>query len=127
VKLKSWQVAVEVKLSAALLVGLGLLYFVAGVIIVSTSDASWRTLLLPVTSVVLGALAAGGMALKMPSSRFAAFGVVALFALVHVLVLVAASVLLLKIFSGILAAGYVYAGVLLNSMPVRRYFLGERA
>jgi hypothetical protein len=127
VKLKSWQVPTEVKLSMILLVGLGLIYCVVGGIIVGTSEATWRTLLLPVTAVILGGLAASGLALRMPSSRFAGFGVVAVFAVLHALILLAGSLLLFKIFSGLLAAGYIYTGVLLNSMPVRRFLLGERA
>jgi hypothetical protein len=127
VKLSSWRVAAEVKVSIGLLFGLGLAYLLLGVVIVTTSEASLRTLLLPAASVVLGGLVASGLALRMPSSRLLGFGVVALLALLHALLLLASVVLWFKLFSGLLAAGYVYAGVLLNSGPVRRYLLGGAA
>jgi hypothetical protein len=127
VKLSSWRVAVEIKVAVGLLLGLGLAYLVLGVIIVTTSEASLRTLLLPVASVVLGGLVAGGLLLRMPSSRFFGFAVSALFALVHAFLLLASAVLWFKLFSGLLAAGYIYAVVLLNSGPMRRYLLGDAA
>ena len=119
--------AVEVKVTAALLLGLGLAYLLLGIIIVSTSEASPRTLLLPAASVILGGLVAGGLALRMPSSRFLGFGVAALFALLHAFLLLAGTVIWFKIFSGLLAAGYVYTVVLFNSGPMRRYLYGEAA
>ncbi|KAA9152913.1 hypothetical protein FPZ12_035980 [Amycolatopsis acidicola] len=126
-KLSSWRVAVEVKLAIALLVGLGLAYLVLCVVIVTTSDASPRTLITPVASVLLGGLVAGGLALKMPSSRILGFVVAALLGLLHAFLLLAGSVLLLKLFSAVLAIGYIYTWVLLNSGPVRRYLLGDAA
>lgn len=124
---RRWNVAVEVKVTAALFPGVALLYVLLGVIMVTTSGASPRSLLLPVLSLLLGGLVTGGLALRMPSSRFFGFGVGALLALLHVIVLLAAALWWVKIFSGLAAAGYVYAVVLLNSMPVRRYLLGEAA
>lgn len=126
-KLKSWQVAVEVKVAMALLVGLGLAYLVLGVVIVATSDASPRTLLLPIASVVLGGLVAGGLALRMPSSRFFGFAVAALLGLLHAFLLLAGAVLWFKLFSAVLAVGYIYTWVVLNSGPMRRYLLGDAA
>ncbi|TVT07394.1 hypothetical protein FNH07_16380 [Amycolatopsis bartoniae] len=111
----------------ALMVGLGLAYTLLGVIIVTTSEASPRTLLLPIASVVLGGLVTAGLALRMPSARFFGFAVAALLALLHAFLLLASAVLLFKLFSGLLAAGYVYAWVLLNSGPMRRYLLGDAA
>ncbi|WP_158888822.1 hypothetical protein [Amycolatopsis anabasis] len=125
--MKFWQSPAEVKVVAGLLVGIGLVHTLLGVIIVSTSEASGRTVMLPITALVLGSLVAAGLALRMPSSRIAGFAVVVIFAILHVLVLMAGELLWLKLFSGLAAAGYVYTGVLLNSMPVRRFLLGERA
>ena len=119
--------AAEVKVAAALLAGLGLAYLVLGIVIVTTSEASPRTLLLPVASVILGGLVAGGLALRMPSSRILGFGVAALCGLIHAFLLLASTVIWFKIFSGLLAAGYVYAIVLLNSGPMRRYLYGAAA
>lgn len=126
-KLKSWRVAVEVKVAMALLVGLGLAYLVLGIVIVTTSDASPRTLLLPVASVILGGLVAGGLALRMPSSRFFGFAVAALLGVLHAFLLLAGTVLWFKLFSAVLVVGYIYSWVLLNSGPMRRYLLGEAA
>ncbi|GAB2973509.1 hypothetical protein LWP59_30445 [Amycolatopsis acidiphila] len=126
-KLKSWQVAVEVKTATVLLVGLGLAYLVLGIVIVTTSEASPRTLLLPVASVIFGGLVAGGLALRMPSSRFFGFAVAALFGLLHAFLLLAGAVLWFKLFSAVLAVGYIYTWVLLNSGPMRRYLLGDAA
>ncbi|MTD53628.1 hypothetical protein GKO32_06465 [Amycolatopsis sp. RM579] len=111
----------------ALLVGLGLAYLVLGIVIVTTSDASPRTLLLPVASVVLGGLVAGGLALRMPSARFLGFVVAALLGLLHAFLLLAGAVLGFKLFSALLAIGYIYTWVLLNSGPMRRYLLGDAA
>jgi hypothetical protein len=124
---KRWNVAVEVKVTTSLFPGIALLYVLLGVVMVTTSGASARSLLLPVVSLALGGLVAGGLALRMPSSRFFGFGVGALLALLHTIVLLAAELWWVKIFSGLAAAGYVYSVVLLNSMPVRRYLLGEAA
>ncbi|WP_235022670.1 hypothetical protein [Amycolatopsis alkalitolerans] len=124
-KLKS--VAIEVKLAMALMAGLGLAYLALGIVIVTTSGASARTLLLPIASVVLGGLVAGGLALRMPSSRFFGFVVAALLGLLHAFLLLAGSVLGFKVFSAVLAVGYIYSWVLLNSGPVRRYLLGDAA
>ncbi len=124
-KLKS--VAIEVKLAMAMMVGLGLAYLALGIVIVTTSDASPRTLLLPVASVVLGGLVAGGLALRMPSSRFFGFAVAAVLGLLHAFLLLAGAVLWFKLFSAVLAIGYIYSWVLLNSGPVRRYLLGDAA
>ena len=118
------QAAVEVKVTAGLLLGLGLAYLVLGIVIVATSEASPRTVILPIASVVLGGLVAGGLALRMPSSRFFGFGVAALFAILHAFLLLGSTVIWFKIFSGLLAAGYVYTIVLLNSGPMRRYLYG---
>ncbi|WP_020671562.1 hypothetical protein [Amycolatopsis nigrescens] len=117
----------EVKVTLALLVGCGLAYTLLGVLVLTTSEASWRSLLVPLTSLLLGLVAAGGLVLRMPSSRYAGFAVVSLFAVVHAFLLLGSELLWFKLFSLLAAAGYIYAGVLLNSMPVRRYVLGERA
>ncbi|TNC24007.1 hypothetical protein FG385_19730 [Amycolatopsis alkalitolerans] len=111
----------------ALMAGLGLAYLALGIVIVTTSGASARTLLLPIASVVLGGLVAGGLALRMPSSRFFGFVVAALLGLLHAFLLLAGSVLGFKVFSAVLAVGYIYSWVLLNSGPVRRYLLGDAA
>jgi hypothetical protein len=127
VDVRRWQAPVEVKVAASLLVGIALVHVLLGAVIVLTSDGSPRTLALPLTSLVFGALVAAGIAARNGFARIAGFVVVVLFATVHAFTLMAGAFLWFKIFGGLAAAGYVYAGVLLNSMPLRRYVLGEKA
>jgi hypothetical protein len=121
---KKWKAAVEVKVVSALLIGLGLAYVGLAGLLMLAPYSSARTFLLPVTSVILGGLVVAGLVLKMTSARFAGFGVSFLFALLHALSLLTAQLVWVKIFSGLLFAGYVYTAVLLNSMPVKRHVLG---
>ncbi|MFE0027408.1 hypothetical protein [Amycolatopsis sp. NPDC059021] len=124
---KSWKAPVEVKVTAALLVGLGLAWVVEVVVLMLAPGASLRSFLLPVTGLILGGVVVTGLALKMPTARYGGFAVVVIFALVHALILLAAELVWIKLVSGVLFAGYVYTGVLLNSMPLRRYLLGADA
>ncbi|KZB85704.1 hypothetical protein [Amycolatopsis regifaucium] len=119
-----WKAATEVKVVCALLLGLGLAYVAMAGILMLAPYSSARTFLLPGTSLLLGGLVVAGLVLRMSSARFAGFGVSFLFALLHALSMLAAELFWVKIVSGILFAGYIYAAVLLNSMPVKRYLLG---
>ncbi len=119
-----WKAATEVKVVCALMLGLGLAYVGMAVILMFAPYSSARTFLLPGTSVVLGGLVAAGLVLRMSSARFAGFAVSFLFALLHALSMLAAELFWVKIVSGLLFAGYIYAAVLLNSMPVKRHLLG---
>lgn len=119
-----WKAAVEVKVVSALLIGLGLAWVGLAGFLMLAPYSSARSFLLPVTAVILGGLVVAGLVLKMPSARFAGFAVAFLFALLHALFLLAAELIWVKIFSGIVFAGYVYTAVLLNSMPVKRHVLG---
>ncbi|MFD9891844.1 hypothetical protein ACFWY9_21090 [Amycolatopsis sp. NPDC059027] len=124
---KSWKAPVEVKVAAALLLGLALAYGAEVLVLMFAPSSSLRSFLLPVTGLILGGVVVTGLALKMPTARYGGFAVVVIFALVHALVLLAAELVWIKLVSGVLFAGYVYAGVLLNSMPLRRYLLGADA
>ncbi len=119
-----WKAATEVKVVCALMLGLGLAYVGMAVILMFAPYSSARTFLLPGTSVVLGGLVVAGLVLRMSSARFAGFVVSFLFALLHALSMLAAELFWVKIVSGLLFAGYIYAAVLLNSMPVKRHLLG---
>lgn len=119
-----WKAATEVKVVCALLLGLGLGYIGMAVILMFAPYSTARTFLLPVTSLVLGGLVVAGLVLRMSSARFAGFGVSFLFALLHALSMLAAELFWVKIVSGLFFAGYIYAAVLLNSMPVKRHLLG---
>jgi hypothetical protein len=126
-KLKSWQAPIEVKITTCLLLGVGLAWALIVLIPVLGANASTRTFLLPVCSLVLGGLVVAGLVLKMPSSRIAGFIVTALFGLLHAIGLLSAELWWVKVFSGLAFAGYVYSLVLLNSMPLRRHLLGAAA
>jgi hypothetical protein len=126
-KLKSWQAPIEVKITTCLLLGVGLAWALIVLIPVLGANASTRTFLLPVCSLVLGGLVVAGLLLKMPSSRIAGFIVTALFGLLHAIGLLSAELWWVKVFSGLAFAGYVYSLVLLNSMPLRRHLLGAAA
>jgi hypothetical protein len=126
-KLKSWQAPIEVKITTCLLLGVGLAWGLIVLIPVLGANASARTFLLPVCSLVLGGLVVAGLVLKMPSSRIAGFIVTALFGLLHAIGLLSAELWWVKVFSGLAFAGYVYSLVLLNSMPLRRHLLGAAA
>ena len=117
----------EVKIVCALLVGLGVAYVLLAAVILLSSEASPRTLMVPLTTLLFGAIVAAGVARGMPFARLAGFAVVVIFGIVHAFFLAAAATILVKVFSVLAAAGYVYAGVLLNSMPLRRYILGAKA
>ncbi len=121
-----WKAATEVKVVSALLIGLGLAWVGLAGILMLAPYSSARSFLLPVTALILGGLVVAGLVLKMPSARFAGFAVTFLFALLHALFLLAAELIWVKIFSGFVFAGYVYAAVLLNSMPVKRHLLGVK-
>jgi hypothetical protein len=127
VKLKTWQAPIEVKIAASLLLAVALAWVLVVLIPVLGAHASTRTFILPVISLVLGVLVVAGLALKMPSARIAGFIVTVLFGLLHALGLLSAELWWVKLFSGLAFAGYIYALVMLNSMPLRRYLLGAAA
>ncbi|MDT7727740.1 MAG: hypothetical protein QOI21_4316 [Actinomycetota bacterium] len=126
-KLKTWQAPAEVKVASGLLLGIALAWILVVLIPVLGAGASTRTFILPVISLVLGALVVAGLVLKMPSARIAGFGVTVLLGLLHALGLLSAELWWVKLFSGLAFAGYIYALVMLNSMPLRRYLLGAAA
>lgn len=124
---KSWKAPVEAKIVSALLLGIALVWTLVQLVPVLDAGASGRIFLLPVTSLVLGALVVAGLVLKMPSSRIAGFVVTVLFALLHAFILIGAELWFNKLVSGLAFAAYGYAFVLLNSMPVKRYLLAVKA
>ena len=125
--MKRWNAAIEVKVTAALLLGLPLAWALLDLIPVLSAGSSLRIFTLPAFGLVLGGLVVTGMALKMPSSRIAGLVVAGLFALLHAFLLLAAELWWNKLFSGLSFAGYGYSFVLLNSMPLRRHLLGAEA
>lgn len=125
--LRGWAAPAEVKIVCGLLTGVGLAYVLLATVIILTSDASGRTLMVPLTTLLFGVLVAAGVARGMPFARIAGFVVVVVFGILHAFFLAAAATIVIKVFSILAAAGYIYAGVLLNSMPLRRFVLGPKA
>jgi hypothetical protein len=124
---KSWKAPAEVKIVSALLLGIALVWALVWLIPVIDAGSSVRTILLPVTALVLGSLVVAGLVLKMPSSRIAGFAVTVLFALLHAFILLGAELWFVKLVSGLAFVAYGYAFVLLNSMPLKRHVLGVKA
>lgn len=125
--MKRWNAVIEVKVTAALLLGLPLAWALLDLIPVLSAGSSLRIFTLPAFGLILGGLVVTGMTLKMPSSRIAGMVVTGLFALLHAFLLLAAELWWNKLFSGLSFAGYGYSFVLLNSMPLRRHLLGAEA
>ncbi|WP_370943078.1 hypothetical protein AB5J62_28905 [Amycolatopsis sp. cg5] len=118
---------IEVKIVVGLFLGIALAWTLLIAFEVLFVDARPLSFLVPVASLILGGLVVAGMALRMPSSRIAGFVVAGLFGLLHALFMLGAQLWWVKVFSGLAFAGYMYAAVLLNSMPVRRFVLGAKA
>ncbi|GAA4548634.1 hypothetical protein [Amycolatopsis samaneae] len=124
---KSWKAPAEVKITAYLLVGLALAWIAEVLVLMFAPNSSPRSFLLPVTALILGGVVVTGIALKMPFSRYGGFAVAVVFALLQAFLLLAAELVWIKLVSGVLFAGYIYAVVLLNSMPLKRFLLGADA
>ena len=125
--IRSWQAPTEVKVVCSLFVGVALAYLLLAVVMLTAPGASPRTILMPVTSLLFGVLVAAGIALRMAFARIAGYAVVVIFGVLHAFFLMGAELLWVKLFSAVAAAGYIYAGVLLSSGPVRRFVLGDAA
>jgi hypothetical protein len=124
---RNWQAPVEIKVACTLFVGIALVYLLLAVLMVMSAGASPRTMLMPVTSLLFGGLVAAGIALRMAFARIAGYVVVVIFGVLHTFFLMGAELLWVKLFSLVAAGGYIYAGVLLSSGPVRRFVLGDAA
>ncbi|WP_216208284.1 hypothetical protein [Amycolatopsis aidingensis] len=119
------QAPTEVKVTMALLVGVPVVYTLLVLFMMVSADATGRGLMIPLTSLLFGGIVAAGIGRGSPFFRIAGYVVVVVFAIVHVFALLVAAMLWVKLFSILAAGGYIYSGVLLNSLPMRRYVLGE--
>ncbi|GAB3496830.1 hypothetical protein [Amycolatopsis cihanbeyliensis] len=119
------QAPTEVKVTMALLVGIPVVYALLVLFMMVAVGATARGLMVPLTSLFFGGIVAAGIGRGHPFFRITGYVVVVLFAIAHVFALLVAAMLWVKLFSILAAAGYVYSGVLLNSLPMRRYVLGE--
>lgn len=122
---RRWQGPVEVKVAVCLLAGLGVGHVLIGFIVLA-GGAGPQVLVVPGTALVLGTLVAAGIVLRMASSRLAGYVVTGFLALAHVLIALGGGLWFVKVYSGLAAAGYVYAAVLLTSGPLVRYVRGVR-
>jgi hypothetical protein len=124
---KSWQAPVEVKVTAALLVGLPVAWALLDLIPVIGAGSSLAIYRMPALALILGGVVTTGLVLKHGSARIGGLVVVVVFALLHAFLLLGAELWWVKLFSGLSFAGYGYAFVLLNSMPLKRHILGANA
>jgi hypothetical protein len=122
-----WQAPAEVKVTAALLVGLPVAWALLDLIPVLAAGAGLAIYRMPALALILGAVVTTGLVLKHGSARIGGLVVVVVFALLHAFLLLGAELWFNKLFSGLSFAGYGYAFVLLNSMPLKRHTLGVRA
>ncbi|MEV7094680.1 hypothetical protein AB0M80_17775 [Amycolatopsis sp. NPDC051045] len=125
--MKSWRAPVEVKVTAVLLVGLPIAWALLDLIPVLGAGAGPAIYRMPALALILGAVVTAGLVLKHGSARIGGLVVVVVFALLHAFLLIGAELWWNKLFSGLSFAGYGYAFVLLNSMPLKRHILGVRA
>ncbi|MGW4060592.1 hypothetical protein ACWEGE_20060 [Amycolatopsis sp. NPDC004747] len=125
--MKSWQAPVEVKVVAGLLVGLPVAWALLDLIPVLSAGAGLAIYRMPALALVLGAVVTTGLVLKLGSARIGGLVVTVVFALLHAFLLLGAELWFNKLFSGLSFAGYGYAFVLLNSMPLKRHLLGATA
>ncbi|MBN6041696.1 hypothetical protein [Amycolatopsis sp. 195334CR] len=128
-----WTAPLEVKVITGLLVGIALVHILISLILLSAPGSTVRVLFVPVTALVLGAIVAGGLAVpgRFPRfsqfSRYIGYAVIAIMALQHAFGMLAGTLWWLRIFFGLAAAGYIYAGVLLSSRPVLRHVGSAKA
>ncbi|MDX3188866.1 hypothetical protein PV458_10715 [Streptomyces sp. MN03-5084-2B] len=125
--MKSWQSPVEVKVVAALMVGLPVAWALLDLIPVLSAGAGLAIYRMPALALILGGVVTTGLVLKMGSARIGGLVVAVVFALLHAFLLLGAALWFNKLFSGLSFAGYGYAFVLLNSMPLKRHLLGANA
>ena len=122
--MKSWQAPVEVKVTAVLLLGLPVAWALLDLIPVLGAGSGLEIYRLPALALILGGVVTTGLVLKMGSARIGGLVVTVVFALLHAFLLLAAALWWNKLFSGLSFAGYGYAFVLLNSMPLKRHIVG---
>ena len=125
--MKSWQAPIEVKVTAGLLVGLPVAWALLDLIPVLSAGAGLAIYRMPALALILGGVVTTGLVLKHGSARIGGLVVVVVFALLHAFLLLGAELWFNKLFSGLSFAGYAYAFVLLNSMPLKRHILGANA
>jgi hypothetical protein len=125
--MKSWRAPVEVKVTSGLLVGLPVAWALLNLIPVLSAGSSLNIYRVPALALILGGVVTTGLAVKMGSARIGGLVVTVVFALLHAFLLLGAELWFNKLFSGLSFAGYGYAFVLLNSMPLKRYLLGVDA
>jgi hypothetical protein len=125
--MRTWHAPAEVKVVAGLLVGLPLAWALLDLIPVLSAGSSLVIYRMPALALILGGVVTTGLVLKLGSSRIGGLTVTVVFALLHAFLLLGAALWWNKLFSGLSFAGYGYAFVLLNSMPLKRHILGAQA
>jgi hypothetical protein len=125
--MRSWKAPAEVKVTAALLIGLPVAWALLDLIPVLSAGSGLAIYRMPALALILGGVVTTGLVLKMGSGRIGGLVVSVVFALLHAFLLLGAALWWNKLFSGLSFAGYGYAFVLLNSRPLKRHIVGVRA
>ena len=122
--MRTWQAPAEVKVVAGLLVGLPVAWALLDLIPVLGAGSGLAIYRMPALALILGGVVTTGLVLKLGSVRIGGLVVAVVFALLHAFLLLGAALWWNKLFSGLSFAGYGYAFVLLNSMPLKRHIVG---
>lgn len=115
----------DVALCALLIGGCGFVFLAASVLrLLAEGDVGVLTL--PVVVAVLEAGAAGSVFAGIRLARPAVFVLLMLVTVLHLLIAMGGGAMWTRVVSAVLAAGGVYALVLLNTRPIREYFGSSR-
>lgn len=116
----------EIRVSAALIGGIGVAFALVALLRL-LGAASAASTVTPLVSAVFGVLVAVGLLAGKPAARVAGLAVLVLFAMLHALITLSDGPWWVRVFSGLATAGYLYAGVLLNTRPARDHLTGVSA
>jgi hypothetical protein len=105
----------EVKIAAGI-VGLGAVLFVVVALARGTD-----TLQLPLGAGILAVAVCVGLVVRLRFVRTVTMVVVSLFAVLHLLIALSDGPWWVRVASGLLAVGYIYGAVLVNTEPARQY------
>ncbi|MBB5955789.1 hypothetical protein FHS29_002370 [Saccharothrix tamanrassetensis] len=115
----------EVRLATLIGAAGGLLFVLEGLIRwQSDGDSAW--IRFPVIILVLELLAVGGLLARFRPARLTAAFIYGLVGLIHLLAVLNQGPVWVRLLSGVLSAGHIFAVVLLNTRPARLHFGGAR-
>ncbi|TCP47958.1 hypothetical protein EV191_111163 [Tamaricihabitans halophyticus] len=116
---------VELRVVALVVFGAGLVFLALGAILLAVDPhATPASLQPPATAALLGFAVAVGLLFRMRLVWGITVVIVVVFALLHLVIVFSQGQWFARLGSGVLAAGYIYAGVLVNTGPARDYLRG---